>query len=116
MVTPRRSSSIVLTRESKDHRDRPEPNPARIVRVISTLSPPPPPAREGFPHRLRPPSVPANVRFVLDDASEDDWLYPPDTFDFIHTRSMLGSFEDFREIIKKSFNYTKPGGWMESQV
>lgn len=28
---------------------------------------------------------------------------------------MLGSFEDFRQIIRKAFRYTKPGGWMESQ-
>lgn len=60
--------------------------------------------------------VPSNVRFVVDDASELDWLYPPDTFDFIHTRTMLGSFEEFRAIIKRAFTYIKPGGWMESQV
>ncbi|KAI9673987.1 MAG: hypothetical protein M1817_002193 [Caeruleum heppii] len=59
--------------------------------------------------------VPDNVHFVIDDAAEEDWLYPPNTFDYIHTRILLGCFEDFREIIKKGFRYTKPGGWMESQ-
>ena len=60
--------------------------------------------------------VPDNVHFLLDDAAEEDWLYPLESFDFIHTRTMLGSFEDFRDIIKRSLKYTKPGGWMESQV
>jgi len=53
---------------------------------------------------------------MIDDATEEDWLYPPDTFDYIHTRVLLGCFEDFRKIIDKSFGYIKPGGWMESQV
>jgi len=38
-----------------------------------------------------------------------------DPMDYIHTRVLLGCFEDFREIIAKSFRYLKPGGWMESQ-
>ncbi|KAI9848010.1 MAG: hypothetical protein M1838_000656 [Thelocarpon superellum] len=64
---------------------------------------------------IQPDWVPDNVRFIIDDASEDDWLYPPGSFDYVHTRVLLGCFEDFREIIKKSFKYIKPGGWMESQ-
>ncbi|KAI9887843.1 MAG: hypothetical protein M1823_000365 [Watsoniomyces obsoletus] len=64
---------------------------------------------------IQPVSVPPNVQFVLDDANEDDWLYPPNSFDYIHTRMMLGCFEDFRQIINKSFKYIRPGGWMESQ-
>jgi hypothetical protein len=28
---------------------------------------------------------------------------------------MLGSFEDFREVIKRSYRYLEPGGWIESQ-
>lgn len=38
-----------------------------------------------------------------------------DPLDYVHTRILLGSFEDFRVIIKKSFANLKPGGWMESQ-
>ncbi|KAI9803870.1 MAG: hypothetical protein M1825_001750 [Sarcosagium campestre] len=64
---------------------------------------------------IQPRWVPSNVQFVLDDAAEDDWLYPPNHFDYIHTRVLLGSFEDFRDIVKKGFRYTKPGGWMECQ-
>lgn len=61
------------------------------------------------------PGVPENVQFIIDDAAEDDWLIQPDTYDYIHTRLLLGCFEDFREVIRKSYRYLKPGGWMESQ-
>lgn len=64
---------------------------------------------------IQPHSVPENVHFFIDDASEEDWALPPAYFDYIHTRVLLGCFEDFREIIKKGFYYTKPGGYMESQ-
>jgi ubiquinone/menaquinone biosynthesis C-methylase UbiE len=64
---------------------------------------------------IQPLQVPANVHFFIDDASEDDWVLPPAYFDYVHTRVLLGCFTDFRDIIKKGFHYTKPGGYMESQ-
>ncbi|KAH8602185.1 putative Trans-aconitate 2-methyltransferase [Bisporella sp. PMI_857] len=64
---------------------------------------------------IQPDSVPENVHFFIDDASEPDWVLPPQYFDYIHTRMLLGAFEDFKDIISKSFHYLKPGGWMESQ-
>ncbi|KAI9823594.1 MAG: hypothetical protein M1832_002375 [Thelocarpon impressellum] len=64
---------------------------------------------------IQPDWVPDNVHFLVDDATEDDWLYPEGTFDFIHTRILLGAFEDFRQIVRKAFKYTKPGGYVESQ-
>jgi hypothetical protein len=64
---------------------------------------------------IQPTNVPENVHFFIDDASEDDWALPPSRYDYIHTRILLGCFSDFREVIKKSFHYLKPGGFMESQ-
>jgi trans-aconitate methyltransferase len=64
---------------------------------------------------IQPSSVPANVHFFIDDASEHDWVLPPDHFDYIHTRVLLGCFTDFKAIIARSFHYLKPGGFMESQ-
>jgi ubiquinone/menaquinone biosynthesis C-methylase UbiE len=64
---------------------------------------------------IQPTSVPENVHFFIDDASEEDWALPLNHFDYIHTRVLLGCFEDFGEIIKRAFKYTKPGGYMESQ-
>jgi SAM-dependent methyltransferase len=64
---------------------------------------------------IQPTSVPENVRFFVDDAADEDWVLPPDHFDFIHTRMLLGCFTDFRDIIQKAFYHLKPGGFMESQ-
>jgi SAM-dependent methyltransferase len=64
---------------------------------------------------IQPSSVPQNVRFFIDDASDDDWVLPPAYFDFIHTRMLVGSFTDFRDIIRKTFYHLKPGGYMECQ-
>ncbi|KAF2814278.1 putative Trans-aconitate 2-methyltransferase [Mytilinidion resinicola] len=64
---------------------------------------------------IQPEWVPNNVKFVIDDANEDDWMVEPDSHDYIHTRVLLGCFQDFREIIAKAYKYLKPGGWMESQ-
>ncbi|MCJ1362712.1 hypothetical protein MMC16_001818 [Acarospora aff. strigata] len=63
----------------------------------------------------QPNMIPSNVHFLIDDASEPDWLYPPSHFSYIHTRILLGCFEDFRQIINRSFKYLEPGGYMESQ-
>jgi trans-aconitate methyltransferase len=54
-----------------------------------------------------------NVEWLVDDANNDDWGSKP--YDYIHTRMMMGSFEDFREIIQRSYDHLQPGGWMESQ-
>ena len=64
---------------------------------------------------IQPTAVPDNVQFLVDDAEQEDWAIPLEHYDFIHTRMMLGSFDDFRNIIAKSFKHLKPGDWMESQ-
>lgn len=64
---------------------------------------------------IQPTDVPTNVRFVIDDAEQEDWAVPEYHYDYIHTRFMMGCFEDFRAIINRGFKHTRPGGWMESQ-
>ena len=64
---------------------------------------------------IQPSSVPENVHFFIDDASEEDWAVPSAYFDYIHTRVLLGSFTKFEDIIQRGFHYLKPGGYMESQ-
>jgi hypothetical protein len=58
--------------------------------------------------------VPNNVKFVIDDANEEDWMLL-EPADYIHTRLLLGCFSDFREVIAKGYQNLKPGAWMESQ-
>jgi len=57
--------------------------------------------------------APPNVRFLIEDAAEDNW--GSHLYDYIHTRMLLGSFEDFRDIINRAYRYLEPGGMMESQ-
>ncbi|KFY65041.1 hypothetical protein V496_02858 [Pseudogymnoascus sp. VKM F-4515 (FW-2607)] len=64
---------------------------------------------------IQPSSVPENVHFYIDDASEDDWALPANHYSYIHTRVLLGCFIDFREVIRKAFYHLKPGGYLESQ-
>jgi ubiquinone/menaquinone biosynthesis C-methylase UbiE len=64
---------------------------------------------------IQPTAVPGNVQFLIDDAEQADWAVPIDYYDFVHTRMMLGCFQDFKAIIAHAFMHLKPGGWMESQ-
>lgn len=54
-----------------------------------------------------------NVHWLIEDASKPDW--GSKRYDYIHTRMVMGTFDDFREIIKRSYEYLQPGGWLESQ-
>ncbi|KAK1831596.1 Demethylmenaquinone methyltransferase [Podospora conica] len=63
---------------------------------------------------IQPPLVPPNVRFFVEDSTED-WDYTPD-FDYIHTRLTLGCWKDMRtQIIEPAFAHLRPGGWLECQ-
>lgn len=63
---------------------------------------------------IQPDSVPQNVHFVIDDATETDWLWPHSHFDYIHTGVMLGSLPSFSRLIRTARKYLRPGtGWFE---
>lgn len=64
---------------------------------------------------IQPDNVPENVHFIIDNAEQEDWAVPEDYYDYIHTRVLMGCFQEFKTIIKQGFRHTKPGGWMESQ-
>jgi hypothetical protein len=44
---------------------------------------------------IQPAWAASNVRFEVNDASEADWGYMKNSFDFIHTRAMYGSIADW---------------------
>ncbi|KAF7593497.1 hypothetical protein BBP40_011408 [Aspergillus hancockii] len=62
---------------------------------------------------VQPNEVPENVHFIVDDATEDEWLWRPNHFDFIHTGHLSGSLPSFKELLRKCFNHLKPGGYVE---
>ncbi|KAF6804246.1 hypothetical protein CSOJ01_10333 [Colletotrichum sojae] len=58
-----------------------------------------------------PQFVPANVRFENDDLEEEwTWSQP---FDYIHSRMMNSSVEDWKTYAKKAFDNLTPGGFFE---
>ena len=57
--------------------------------------------------------MPKNVQLIKEDANDEYW--GPDHYHYIHTRCMLGSFEDFKSILRRCFKYLAPGAYMESQ-
>ncbi|KAK3373342.1 S-adenosyl-L-methionine-dependent methyltransferase [Lasiosphaeria ovina] len=63
---------------------------------------------------IQPPFVPPNVRFYVEDSTED-WDFAAD-FDFIHTRITVGCWSDMKtQIVQRAFEHLKPGGWFEMQ-
>lgn len=62
---------------------------------------------------IQPEYVPPNCRFEVDDA-EDEWVFSY-AFDFIHSRYMSGSFDNFPAIFSMCYQNLKPGGWIEFQ-
>jgi SAM-dependent methyltransferase len=64
--------------------------------------------------KIQPTSAPLNVFFEIDDAEEEGgWTWPPEEFDMIHIRSMVGAFKNWRTIYEEAYKSLKPGGWIE---
>ncbi|KAL2012341.1 hypothetical protein VTN00DRAFT_5059 [Thermoascus crustaceus] len=63
---------------------------------------------------IQPRWVPPNLEFVVEDF-ENEWLYEPDHFDFIHARTIAGCVQDWPRLLRQSFKHTKPGGYFEIQ-
>lgn len=63
---------------------------------------------------IQPKDVPPNVIFEMQDCSEPDWGRQLNSFDFIYSRSLLGSLTDFAQYLINARKYLKPGeGWIE---
>ncbi|ESU18291.1 hypothetical protein FGSG_11331 [Fusarium graminearum PH-1] len=58
-------------------------------------------------------SVPANVQFELDDIDED-WTYS-EPFDFVHSRFMNFSVQNWKSYLTKIYENLTPGGYVELQ-
>ncbi|KAK1973060.1 methyltransferase domain-containing protein [Colletotrichum sublineola] len=60
-----------------------------------------------------PGYVPSNVRFEIDDVEEDwTWSGP---FDYIHSRVMTASINDWSKYLRQCYDNLVPGGWIELQ-
>ncbi|KAN0096395.1 S-adenosyl-L-methionine-dependent methyltransferase [Hyaloscypha variabilis] len=61
---------------------------------------------------IQPNWVPPNCKFELDDA-QLEWTFPPEHFDFVHLRCLMGSIKDWPYIYSEIYRCMKPGGWIE---
>jgi hypothetical protein len=61
---------------------------------------------------IQPGSQPSNCTFEVDDCASE-WVYPPNTFGFIHIRGLYGSIADWPALYAEAFRACKPGGWIE---
>ncbi|KAK0636396.1 S-adenosyl-L-methionine-dependent methyltransferase [Bombardia bombarda] len=62
---------------------------------------------------IQPAFVPPNVQFQIDDI-EDEWTFTQ-PFDYIHSRAMNSSLQDWHAYLKNCYDNLKPGGWLEVQ-
>jgi len=53
-----------------------------------------------------------NVQFQIDDI-EKEWTWQPDSFDYIHIRTLLPTIKDWPELFKQCYRALKPGGYLE---
>ncbi|CAK7271502.1 hypothetical protein SEPCBS57363_004654 [Sporothrix epigloea] len=63
---------------------------------------------------IQPSWVPANVRFLVDDA-EQPWVTEPETYDYIHIRNMASAVKNWDSLMTQALTALKPGGWIEIQ-
>ncbi|KAF9878142.1 methyltransferase domain-containing protein [Colletotrichum karsti] len=62
---------------------------------------------------IQPTDVPTNLKFEVDDV-EEEWLYSQ-KFDYIHLRFLNASIADWKKLMARAFEFTKPGGYFELQ-
>ncbi|KAJ9656390.1 hypothetical protein H2198_004968 [Neophaeococcomyces mojaviensis] len=62
---------------------------------------------------IQPEWAPENVRFEIDDV-EDEWTWPENHFDLIHSKVMLlGSIRNHRRYFEQAFKQCAPNGFFE---
>ncbi|KAJ3545024.1 hypothetical protein NM208_g2720 [Fusarium decemcellulare] len=62
---------------------------------------------------IQPTCIPPNVEFVIDDI-EDDWDYLGE-FDYVHSRFMNLSIQDWKGYLENIYKNLTPGGYVELQ-
>ncbi|KAJ5929626.1 hypothetical protein N7454_006576 [Penicillium verhagenii] len=63
---------------------------------------------------IQPSWVCPNLEFVIEDF-EDEWVYEPESFDFIHARLLAGCIADWPKFFQRCYECLKPGSYFEIQ-
>jgi SAM-dependent methyltransferase len=56
--------------------------------------------------------LPPNLQFEIDDV-ESDWLWPKNSFDFIHARELILAIRNWPRLVRQAFDHLKPGGYLQ---
>ena len=51
---------------------------------------------------IQPNWVPQNLTFEVDDV-EEEWMYAPEFFDYIHLRSLSGSIQNWPDLLGNAY-------------
>lgn len=62
---------------------------------------------------MQPRWIPSNLKFEVDDATLP-WTWAANSFDFIHSRSLIGAIADWEVFFQEQYRCCTPGGWIES--
>ncbi|RDW78539.1 class I SAM-dependent methyltransferase [Aspergillus mulundensis] len=61
----------------------------------------------------QPTEVPENVHFIVDDITEDEWLWDRNSLDYIRTGHLSASLPSYKELLRKMYSHLRPNGWAE---
>jgi SAM-dependent methyltransferase len=61
---------------------------------------------------VQPNMLPPNLQFEIEDVTLD-WLWPKNSFDFIHARELTMAIPDWPRLISQAYDTLKPGGYFE---
>ncbi|KAI1484918.1 S-adenosyl-L-methionine-dependent methyltransferase, partial [Biscogniauxia mediterranea] len=62
----------------------------------------------------QPSWVPANLRFEMDDCTQQPWAFAAGSFDFVHVRYLFGSVVDWDALYGEAYRACRAGGWVEA--
>uniref|UniRef100_A0A0D2Y6G4 Methyltransferase type 11 domain-containing protein n=1 Tax=Fusarium oxysporum (strain Fo5176) TaxID=660025 RepID=A0A0D2Y6G4_FUSOF len=55
-----------------------------------------------------------NAAYCEIEDFNQDWTFPPESFDYVHLRYLVGCVPDWDKLFEQAFKALKPGGWVES--
>ncbi|KAL5601219.1 uncharacterized protein BROUX77_005468 [Berkeleyomyces rouxiae] len=61
---------------------------------------------------IMPEWLPPNVRFMVDDIEDEEWLHGSN-FDLVYIRHVMALIRSPETVMKNSFDNIAPGGWIE---
>lgn len=53
---------------------------------------------------IQPTYVPPNLKFVIDDI-EEEWVYRPDSYDYIHCRHVAQTIKNKPQLLQRALRY-----------